>query len=285
MQKSVKTRSARKERDFSIAIITLLFMAVLALIHPQYRSINNYMNILREASFVGIAALGMLNVIITNNTDLSIGTMMALAAVIMLKLMPTVGVPAGILICILICVSLSLLNGYLVVYCRISAFILTLGMQYAFKGIAFIITHQKIIAAKDPLFTQIGNMNLFATKGFDGIPLPFVIFLVSTIISYILLHRTGFGRKLFAISSSENAAYLAGINVKPVKLLTYGILGIFVHYDLLPPLDGKRRNARGLRIRRDHHRGHGRRGAHLRQGKRYQHVHILHLLCDDLQCD
>lgn len=76
MQKSVKTRSARKERDFSIAIITLLFMAVLALIHPQYRSINNYMNILREASFVGIAALGMLNVIITNNTDLSIGTMM-----------------------------------------------------------------------------------------------------------------------------------------------------------------------------------------------------------------
>lgn len=79
MQKSVKTRSARKERDFSIAIITLLFMAVLALIHPQYRSINNYMNILREASFVGIAALGMLNVIITNNTDLSIGTMMALA--------------------------------------------------------------------------------------------------------------------------------------------------------------------------------------------------------------
>mgnify|MGYP000222054049 FL=1 len=188
MQKSVKTRSARKERDFSIAIITLLFMAVLALIHPQYRSINNYMNILREASFVGIAALGMLNVIITNNTDLSIGTMMALAAVIMLKLMPTVGVPAGILICILICVSLSLLNGYLVVYCRISAFILTLGMQYAFKGIAFIITHQKIIAAKDPLFTQIGNMNLFATKGFDGIPLPFVIFLVSTIISYILLH-------------------------------------------------------------------------------------------------
>ena len=116
MQKSVKTRSARKERDFSIAIITLLFMAVLALIHPQYRSINNYMNILREASFVGIAALGMLNVIITNNTDLSIGTMMALAAVIMLKLMPTVGVPAGILICILICVSLSLLNGFLVVY-------------------------------------------------------------------------------------------------------------------------------------------------------------------------
>ena len=228
MEKPVSQKPVRKERDFSIASVTLLLMIVLALIHPQYRSINNYMNILREASLVGVAALGMMNLIITCNTDLSIGTMMALAAVVMLKLMPRTGVVGGLLICILICVGLSFLNGFLVVYCRIAAFILTLGMQYIFKGVAFIITNQKIIAASDALFTQIGNLNLFAMQGFDGIPLPLVIYLVLAAISYIMLHRTGFGRKLFAIGNSESAAYLAGINVKRAKLITYGILGCFV---------------------------------------------------------
>ena len=60
----------REHADRSIGAITLLLLLILACIHPQYRSINNYMNILREASFLGVAALGMMNVIITCNTDL-----------------------------------------------------------------------------------------------------------------------------------------------------------------------------------------------------------------------
>lgn len=218
----------REHADRSIGAITLLLLLVLACIHPQYRSINNYMNILREASFLGVAALGMMNVIITCNTDLSIGTMMALASVIMLKLMPTIGVLPALLLCVLTCVLLSLFNGYLVVYCKIFAFILTLGMQYVFKGVAHIITNQKIVSATDMFFTQIGNLNIFAGNGFDGIPLPFVIFLVLAIFSYILLHNTGFGRKVFAVGNSESAAKLAGVNVKRVKLATYGLLGFFV---------------------------------------------------------
>lgn len=223
-----KTRNQHEHADRSIGVITLLLLIILACIHPQYRSINNYMNILREASFVGVAALGMMNVIITCNTDLSIGTMMALASVIMLKLMPTIGVLPALMLCILICVMLSLFNGYLVVYCRIFAFILTLGMQYVFKGVAHVITNQKIVPATDMFFTQIGNLNIFSGNGFDGIPLPFVIFLVFAVFSYILLHNTGFGRKVFAIGNSESAAKLAGINVKKVKLATYAQLGFFV---------------------------------------------------------
>lgn len=228
LSKRIHRDSARKKRDLSIALVTLLMMIVLAFINPQYRSINNYMNILREASLVGVAALGMMNVIITCNTDLSIGTMMALASVIMLKLMPTIGVVWGVLLCVTICVLLALLNGFLVVYCRIVAFILTLGMQYIFKGAAYIITNQKVIGATDLVFTQIGNLNLFAGGGFDGVPLPFIIYMVLAALAFVILHRTGLGRKIFAIGNSEKAAYLAGVNVKRVKLLTYGMLGCFV---------------------------------------------------------
>ena len=214
--------------DQSIWIITLLLMLVLAFVHPQYRSINNYMNVLREASLLGVAGLGLMGVIMTCNTDLSIGTMMALASVVMLKIMPTVGMVPAMLVCILICVCLGLLNGFLVVYCRIFAFILTLGMQYIFKGTAHVITNQKIIAATNMTFTQIGNLNLFAGNGFEGVPLPFVVFMVLTAITYVLMHKTGFGRMVFAAGNSEKAAQMAGVDVRKVKLLTYMILGLYV---------------------------------------------------------
>ena len=115
--------------EHSIWGITLLLIVILAFVHPQYRSINNYMNVLREASMLGIAGLGLMGVIMTRNTDLSIGTMMALASVVMLKIMPEVGMIPAMLICILLCVGLELLNGFLIVYCNIFAFILTLGMR------------------------------------------------------------------------------------------------------------------------------------------------------------
>lgn len=226
-KKSIKS-VFRFNSDQSIWIITLLLMFILAFVHPQYRSINNYMNVLREASLPGVAALGLMSVIMTCNTDLSIGTMMALSSVIMLKIMPSVGMVPAILVCILICVLLGMLNGFLVVYCRIFAFILTLGMQYIFKGTAHVITNQKIVAATNMTFTQIGNMNLFAGNGFDGIPLPFVIFMGLTVITYVLLHKTGFGRMVFAAGNSEKAAQMAGINVKKVKMITYLILGLYV---------------------------------------------------------
>lgn len=214
--------------DQSIWVITLMMMVILAFIHPQYRSINNYMNVLREASLLGVAGLGLMAVIMTCNTDLSIGTMMALASVVMLKIMPTVGMVPAMLICVLICVALGLLNGFLVVYCRIFAFILTLGMQYIFKGTAHVISNQKVIAATNMTFTQIGNLNLFSGKGFDGVPLPFVVFAVIAAITYVLMHKTGFGRMVFAAGNSEKAAQMAGVDVKKVKLITYAILGLYV---------------------------------------------------------
>lgn len=218
----------RRENEHSIVAVTLFLVIMLAFIHPQYRSINNYMNILREASMVGVAALGMMNVIMTCNIDLSIGTMMALSSVIMLKIMPNTGIVPALLICIGISVLLSMMNGFLVVYCRIFAFILTLGMQYIFKGCAHVITNQKIVPASDPVFPQIGNMNIFSVGGFDGIPLPFVIYVCLAVLSYILVHKTGFGRKLFATGSSERAAQLSGIDTRRVKFIAYIILGFFV---------------------------------------------------------
>lgn len=214
--------------EHSIWGITLLLIVILAFVHPQYRSINNYMNVLREASMLGIAGLGLMGVIMTRNTDLSIGTMMALASVVMLKIMPEVGMIPAMLICILLCVGLELLNGFLIVYCNIFAFILTLGMQYIFKGVAHVVSNQKVISATNIAFTQIGNMNLFAGKGFDGLPLPFVILLLFTGVTFVLLHKTGFGRMVYAVGNSEKAARMAGIDVKKVKLSTYLLLGLYV---------------------------------------------------------
>lgn len=227
MSKQAKfERKADKDRSIAIALATLL--VILAFLNKQYRSLGNYMNILQEASFWGVAGLGMMFVIITRNTDLSIGTQMALISIVVFKLLPIIGVVPSILIAMVLGVLLSTITGLMVVYVQIVAFIYTLSMQYVYRGISYMLTNSSILTTADPVFSRIGNLFLFKSEHFSGIPLPFIILIVLALGTWLLLQHTAFGRKVYAVGNGERASELAGINSKRIKLLCYALLGLYV---------------------------------------------------------
>ena len=221
--KTIRNRSI----DVSIWVVLFGLVFILFFANDQYTNINNYMNILREASFLCVAALGMTAIIITKNTDLSIGTMIALISVISFKIMPVIGIWPTILSAVCLGILFEMINGFFIVYLKIYAFILTLGMQYIYRGIAYIITQEKVLQVPVKEYTKIGNSNLFASGSFDGIPLPVILVIPLIVFAYVLLHRTSFGRKVFAVGNNEKAALLMGIKVEKTKFLAYVLLGFF----------------------------------------------------------
>ena len=217
-----------KNTDFSITIVTVSLFIFLFSTLDSFRDVTNIMEVLRTSSFFGCAALGMMGVIITRNIDLSIGAMVGFLSVIGIVILPYVGPIGAVLIMLILGAICGAINGFFVEYLKIDSFILTLGMQYIYLGLAYSITKVTTPQTTDQVFKAFGNENLFAIGNFNGVPLPFLIFIAVAIFAYFIYHRSGVGRKIFAVGNNAKAAQLSGINSKAVKMLTFTMLGFFV---------------------------------------------------------
>jgi ribose/xylose/arabinose/galactoside ABC-type transport system permease subunit len=213
-------------REFNILYITVVFWIIISLTNPNFASFSNFTGILREGSFLGITAIGMTFVIISGNLDLSVGSLIALLSVETIWLFKEIG-PLALPVVVITGFVLGVLNGFLVAKVKIPSFIVTLGTLYIFRAAAFILWEYLTGGGKQPhtfnedWFTIWGNGNFF------GIPRPFVFFVILAIIGALILRATSFGRYVLAIGNSRNASVIAGIKIDNVKILVFGLIGIF----------------------------------------------------------
>lgn len=207
-------------RKHIVVIILVVFWAVMFIFNKSFRTIDNISSILREASSTGIAALGMTFIIIMGDIDLSIGSMLALLGMILASTMEAIGLTGAILLTIVCGIACGLLNGALISYCKVPAFIATLGTYYAFRAVAYIYKDAGTYIVTNPSLLNIGNKNILK------IPIPFIIMLVLSIAAAIVLNRTIFGRHIKALGNSIKAAVVSGINTSFVKMLTFGMIGL-----------------------------------------------------------
>ena len=231
----VKTEKIGKKIDMQkvLAPAALVILYILfAIVGNNFFTWDTAENILQSAYYIGFMAFGVTFIIITGGIDLSLGTVMMCSALIGAYSFNAWGLPlgVGVLITLAIAMIFGLLNGVMIAKLGLPPFIATLGSQMISMGIGSIIT--KVQAQTWPAASaEIGGWfkkALVRTKIFDAIPIGAIWLIVFFVIACLILHKSKFGRYLYAIGSNEEAARLSGINTANWKIGAYVLSGFFV---------------------------------------------------------
>ena len=188
---------------------------------PYFLTISNLLNIAQQTSINAIIAVGLTFVIITAGIDLSVGSIMAFAGVVMASLLQAdLPIYLAIIIGLLVGAGSGIVNGLLISYGKLPPFISTLGMMSVARGAALLFTNGRPISGFTPEFRYI------ATGEILYIPVPVIIMIVVYLLADFVLTRTKLGRYTYAIGGNEEASLLSGINVKMMKTIIYGLSGM-----------------------------------------------------------
>jgi len=210
----------------AFAGLIIMFIAF-SLASPNFLQFSNVVGIFIATAVNGVLALGVTFVIITAGIDLSVGTVMTLAAVMTGVFITNLGFPIyiGVLGGLLTGALAGLFNGAAIAKMKIPPFVATLGMLYIAKGLSLVISGLKPIYFNDtPLFNKIMMGSI--VPGFD-IPNVILVFFGAAFIAHIILTKTILGRYTFAIGSNEEATRLSGVNVDFWKMAIYTLAGLF----------------------------------------------------------
>jgi len=205
---------------YGILAVLLLLVSLMSVIAPNFLSVNNGLNVARAVSINAILAAGMTMVILTGGIDLSVGSVVALTGVSSVLLW-TSGAPAIVAVVggIIVGALAGLINGSLIAYLGLPAFIITLGALTYIRGFSYSLTNAQPLIASDLGYRGLGN------GAVAGIPTPVVLMLLVYMILWFVLERTSFGRHIYAIGGNREAARLAGIKVKWTLVRVYLIMG------------------------------------------------------------
>ena len=206
---------------YAIYMVLFVMVVVLSIGTSSFLTTRNILNVLRQISMNAILAFGMTYVIISDGIDLSVGSTIALAGVLAANFAhraSTLIVPIAVALGVGLLVGL--INGVIIAYTGIPAFIVTLGMCQIARGAAFLYTDGFSVINLGSSFKFIGQGTLL------GIPFPVYLLLFCGILTYLFLHRTKFGRHIYAVGGNENAARVSGINVQKTRILVYTICGL-----------------------------------------------------------
>jgi ribose/xylose/arabinose/galactoside ABC-type transport system permease subunit len=194
---------------------------VLWALTPHFLTVSNLLNIAEQATIIAIVAVGMTFVIITAGIDLSVGSVLAFAGVVMASaLHRELPLPLALMVGLGTGLFCGLLNGLLITIGRLPPFIATLGMMSVARGAALMFTEGR------PISGFSGGFRALATGEALRVPIPVIIMIVVYVIAHFVLRRTKLGRYTYAIGGNEEAALLSGVNVKLYKTLVYGLAGM-----------------------------------------------------------
>jgi ribose/xylose/arabinose/galactoside ABC-type transport system permease subunit len=200
----------------------ILVFVVFGLLAPRFFAVQNFENIVKQASFIGIVAVGMTFVLLTAGIDLSVGTNMYISALAAGLLMKNYHVhPAlAFLACLGVGTLFGAVNAFFITKLKIIPFIVTLATLPAGRGLALYFS-QSVAVPYPQSVLQLRTVELFGL-----IPLPIVVFLVVVAAAYIFLNMTPLGRQIYAVGNDIEAAKKAGINTDRVLATVYIICGL-----------------------------------------------------------
>jgi methyl-galactoside transport system permease protein len=230
--------------NYALYFILGIILITVVIIKPNFASVNNLINIVKQASTKGILALGCAGLIVLAGTDLSIGRVMGLCAAVTASLVqsvtyasrmyPQITEPVNLMIPLMLSIAIgvafSLLNGFGVAKLRLHAFIITLGTQLIAYGANCLYIESQPSGTAQALSTFDKNfLNVAAGNIIIGslrIPKVVIYFLLCAIIMHIIWSKTRLGKNMFAVGGNEEAAAVSGVNVTQTIMLVYLIAGV-----------------------------------------------------------
>jgi ribose transport system permease protein len=202
--------------------IFLIFTIACQLAGKKFLSVSNIQNIITQSSVIAIIAIGQSVVILTGGIDLAVGSIVGFVG-IFAGLLIKAGVPLGI-VCLLVIVSgivFGAMNGVLVSYGKVPAFIVTLGSMQAIRGFTLLINSGKPISGFGSALSKLMKAQIF------GIPVSIFYVFIFYALMILIMSKTRFGRYIYAVGGNANAAKLSGVKVRRIELYAYIIGGIF----------------------------------------------------------
>ena len=224
-EEKVKRSFGQIFSDLSMPILLVLLIIFFTIMSDKFFTGLNLTNILVQNVHTAVCTTGVFIIMVSGGCDLSIGYQMAVAAVLVAKAISTGSLPiaVAIILGILLCMLLGTFNGVMSQVLKSHTMIVTLATMAVFQGIAYLITDSKNIHNLPKAYMYIGQGKLF---GF--LPLNIVIAVVVIVIAGIIMAKTSIGRKVYAAGDNPEAARLAGLNVKKIKILAFTFAGLLV---------------------------------------------------------
>lgn len=208
--------------NYATLIALVILVIIITINRPMFLSAMNMGNILRQASVIGLLAIGMTFVILTGGIDLSVGSIFGAAGMCAALTAQNHSLPAivPLLAGVAVGIALGSLNGLVIARFKVPAFIATLGVLSFARGIALLVTDAKPVPNLSEQFKEIGQGDI------AGIPTPAFILLAVLVVSFVLLYNCRYGRHVFAVGGSRSAATISGVKVRSVEASTYMIAGL-----------------------------------------------------------
>ena len=201
-----------------ILIAFILFMIGFTLANERFLAPDNIMGVLRSSAILGVMALGVTFVVISGNLDLSIGSMMSFATIVVLDLHDKIGPGLAIPAMFVMTMCLGAIIGFLVGYLKLNSLIVTLGMLSAIHGLTLTYSGGKNMDIADKEGTW---FSVFGQGTAMGIPIPILIFGLLAAFLGLVLAKTPFGRKIYAVGGNGAAATFSGIRRARVVFSCY----------------------------------------------------------------
>jgi ribose transport system permease protein len=209
------------KKELGIFVLLVLLCAITAIMNPRFLTPENLQNTGRLIGAYGLLGLGLGVVIITGGIDLSVGSVLALLGVLLSMAVRQWGVPgfAAVLLIIAAAMGLGWLHGFLVARVRVQPFIVTLCGLLFYRGLARFIADDETKGFGNAAGLE--RLQSLATGNLLGVPMPFVLLMIVAALMWVLIHRSVYGRYLFAVGNNEDAARYSGINSKRMIASAY----------------------------------------------------------------
>lgn len=211
-----------RDQRILLALVIIGIVFIVSAINPKFICVKNLITIFQQISVIGILTMAMSMLLISGGIDLSIGNIMVLSSVVMAKILSDGhGILVTVVAGMLVGIACGALNGLIISKSKCIPLIITLGSTQVFYGLALTISGGRIMSFGGA-FNIIGK-----TKLFGIFPVMLLVLLVMVLLSYTLMTRTKFGRRIVAIGGNEKNAFLSGINIVLYKIIIYAVSGFF----------------------------------------------------------
>lgn len=210
-------------------LVALIIVASIgnSLLSPFFLNTNNLLRTVSDFMEIGIMMLPMVYIIVTGNIDLSIASTLGLSASLMGWLyMGGWNIWLAVPVALAVAVVAGLLNGILIARLKLPSLAVTLGTLSFYRGLAYVLLGDQAARDYPPEFTYLGQGTLFGTR----IPFSLLVFVTLAIIFGLVLHKTTFGRYLFAIGNNEAAARYSGVPVERIKIIIFVLSSVMAAF-------------------------------------------------------
>lgn len=215
-------RTILKSKESAVLALFVIVFAAFAFTTDRFATSDNLFNVARQYSELAVVAVGLTMIIITGGIDISVGSMVGLTSIL-------VGVFAGerhlniwiaCVLAILAGLGCGAINGLVITKLKVQPIVATLAMMSAARGLAFVLSGARSISNFPDGFIAFGQMAI------GPIPLPVLVALMLVILGVVILRYTAFGREVYAVGASEEAARLSGVSVFKIKMFAYAFTGM-----------------------------------------------------------